>query len=133
MKIPIKKHTKVRRPYSRYFFSIDKQESFQLATSVGTTPSVCLELSPTLVQDISKGLEDPLYCNGIYEGEELLATSVGFAPKHQKGDWNENEVMDSLKDIFDRDMKRALEYGISEPPSEPKPSLLTRVKNWRRR
>ncbi len=108
--IGIHRHSKVGYPKSKWVCGGDGYHVFSRGS----------------VQDISKGLQDPIYCNGIYEGEELLATSVGFAPKHQKDDWSK----DIEEQIMFMGVPDDVRDEINKDPDgyQPKPSLLTRVK-----
>ena len=72
MKIPIKSHTKVRRPMSEHI--IDRSGSYQKFSYLGelTEPLPAI----VVVQDISTGLENPLF-TGVYEyAKPSLSTIV---------------------------------------------------------
>lgn len=108
MNIPIKKHTKVRRPVSRYITYImlgTYNVPFDLE---GNSPL-------TLVQDIRK-LENPL--NLKYISEKLL-NEIIEPLKQQKGDWKE----------WHEDMKRSVKE--QEEFYEKHKSLLERMRWWK--
>ncbi len=106
--IPIKKHTKVRRPVSRYkTFTVDHRFGF-----AGTTIP---RLAPQPITDISKGLPDPI---------QFFDTEI---VKQQKGDWNE----------WHKDMEEQVPKYSGSRIYYSKPSLrnrwLTRIKRIRRK
>ena len=93
--IPIKSHTKVRRPMSKYFIKIFSNGSTGIAT-FGVSP----------ITDISKGLENPL---------------------HTEITWNKQVS----EDIMFMDVPEDVREEINKDPDgyQPKPSLLTKLKN----
>lgn len=105
MNIPIKKHTKVRRPVSRYITYImlgTYNVPFDLE---GNSPL-------TLVQDIRK-LENPLQTDSFereYQKRSRYFAELNIKnwPKEQKGDWNE-----TLKDMSEGEMNKAEKNSLA--------------------
>lgn len=126
-KIPIKKHTKVRRPMSKYIVSTKGDVLFCSVTH----RIISGRMIPVgAVQDIKRGLENPIWCNGIYQGEELLRISRdGFAPKQQKGDLKSiDEWSKDWADAWYETLNERIEH-TNNLFGEPKPkSLLERMK-----
>ena len=107
-KLPIKKHTKVRRPMSRW------QLEYMLFENNPVLISNTLKMSvpPIKVNDISIGLENPL---------NLVPPFVPFE-NDIMGAWGkdmEKQWYDNMKSVKEEDFGRLF---------EDKPSLLTRVK-----
>ena len=112
-KLPIKKHTKVRRPMSRW------QLEYMLFENNPVLISNTLKMSvpPIKVNDISIGLENPL---------NLVPPFVPFE-NDIMGAWGkdmEKQWYDNMKSVKEEDFG-----GLFDD----KPSLLTRVKNKLRR
>ena len=107
-KLPIKKHTKVRRPMSRW------QLEYMLFENNPVLISNTLKMSvpPIKVNDISIGLENPL---------NLVPPFVPFE-NDIMGAWGkdmEKQWYDNMKSVKEEDFGRLF---------EDKPSLLTRVR-----
>ena len=107
--IPIKKHTRVRRPQSRWQLFV-----WEIDSEIGVVRTV-FDLPPLVVQDISKGLENPLYCISI--ADQMIEAM--------------NEAINESEDrawlgIPQKNLEILQRY-------EYKPSLLTKLKNKLRR
>lgn len=89
-KLPIKKHTKVRRPrshwnvYTTYYIPSGKPYTpvYENGSNFPTEP---------LVQDISKGLENPLWCEHIFPKDWVMRynedRTTYYAPPPKPSIW----------------------------------------------
>lgn len=136
--VDIHKHTKVRRPMSIYFVKLAPFRKFTLQSGGS---SLSLQLNPEPIQDISIGLENPLWSTRLFNctcSPPILGKyHYPSCFSHTNGiDWSK-DMADTIKDLFD-DLKSPSYFVVNKEQAKKieeynkaisKPSLLTRVKN----
>lgn len=103
-KLPILRHTKVRRPRSSY--EVKLSSTYASARLFNKRNFIPME-----VQDIKTGLPDPI---------NLVPPFIPFE-NDIMGDWNDKYIAKQFNDSM------AELFGVD--PNPPKPSLLTKLKN----
>lgn len=131
-KLPIHKHSRVRRPMSRW------QLEYMLFENNPVLISNTLKMSipPIKVQDISIGLENPLDLKWplkkmpyMMKQEFLTPKEFEEMTKQQKGDWPKDMEEQTVEEYIKEGNKFVGSTPIMSQIGRPKPSLLTRVKN----
>ena len=131
-KLPILRHTKVRRPMSRWVQETEIKIPF-LKTLVWGDNCV-------VVQDIKTGLDNPLTCTPTdwYKKHLLYGSELKKAVRQQKSDWNEwhkdmeEQMFDEYAELKPEVLKSIKKRRLPKIDSiwlwSSKPSLLTRIK-----